>query len=149
MRASWTAEKIKAGFDRFQREHGRLPTAVEIDALPYLPSSRWIQLSFGGLEKLRSLLGYEHAHFGKGTFRSDIAHRVNTRGRREELALESVLKDSFGEMLVHTEKIFGMGKNRVDFYVYSPDGNFGIDIFYPETVKTMQSNVNIKMGIHG
>jgi hypothetical protein len=41
--------------------------------------------------------------------------------------------------------MFGTSKNRLDFYVYSPNGNFGVDVFYPNTIKTLQSNVNIKM----
>ena len=36
------------------------------------------------------------------------------------------------------------GKKRIDFYVYSPDGNFGIDVFFSDTERVLQSNVNIK-----
>ena len=146
MREIWTIEKIKEGFERFKNEHGRLPRAPEIDKLEYLPSSRNIQKRFGGLARLRSELGYSDVHFGKGVFRSDIATRVNIRGRKAELALEKVLRGKFGEVFVHTEKFFESSKNRVDFYVYSPDGNFGIDVFYTETMKYLQSNINIKMG---
>ena len=144
MRTPWTPEKIKEGFERFQTEFGRLPTAPEIDGLGYLPSSRWIQLKFGGLEALRTLLGYEHSHFGKGNFRSVIANRVGKRGRKVEMALEAILVDSFGEVFVHTEKIFDSSKNRVDFYVYAPQGNFGVEVFYPESIRSMQGNVNGK-----
>ena len=145
MTKNWTKEKIRNGFDRFIKEHGRLPKSVEVDQSNYLPSSRWIQLTFGGLEHLRTELGYSDSHFGKGLFRSAIANLVNKRGRDTGRHLETVLKQKFGEVFVHTEKIFDDSKNRVDFYVYSPDGNFGIDVFYPDTLKTMQSNVNIKM----
>jgi len=144
VRSPWTPERIKEGFEQFRIEHGRLPTAPEIDELSYLPSSRLIQLKFGGLEKLRTLLGYEHSHFGKGDFRSIIANRVGKRGRKVELALQSILVDRFGEVFVHTEKIFDPSKNRVDFYVYAPEGNFGIDVFYPSTFRSMQVNIVIK-----
>jgi len=146
IREIWTIEKIKEGFERFKNEHGRLPRAPEIDQLDYLPSSRNIQKRFGGLAKLRSQLGYEHNHFGRGIFRSEIANRVNKRGRDVELALEKILRNKFGEVFVHTEKFFESSKNRVDFYVYSPDGNFGIDVFYTDTMKYLKSNINIKMG---
>lgn len=149
MRKSWTLEKIKKGFDRFLAENGRLPRALEVDKLEYLPTSRFIQSKFGGLEKLRKQLGYSDIHFGKGRFRSLIASRVGKRGRIEELALEQILRNKFGEVFVHTEKIFDKTKNRVDFYVYSKDGNFGIDIFYPESIKTLCSNLNIKMKKYG
>ncbi|MDO8552203.1 MAG: hypothetical protein Q7S01_01585 [bacterium] len=142
----WTVDKIKEGFERFKNEHGRLPRALEIDQLEYLPSSRNIQKRFGGLARLRKQLGYSDVHFGKGSFRSEIASRVKDRGRKTELALEKVLRDRFGEVFVHTEKFFESSKNRVDFYVYSPDGNFGIDVFYTDTMRYLKSNINIKMG---
>lgn len=145
MRKYWTIEKIKEGFDHFRNEHGRLPVATEVDDLEYLPSSRNIQKRFGGLAKLRGQLGYENNHFGRGVFRSQIATRVNNRGRSAELSLEKILCDRFGEVFVHTERIFDSSKNRVDFYIYSPDGNFGIDVFYTETMRSLQSNINIKM----
>lgn len=141
----WTEEKIKIGFERFCTENGRLPTATEVDQTPYLPSSRWIQIKYGGLEALRSSLGFQHSHFGKGEFRSQIARRVNDRGRLAEIDIEKQLINKFGEVFVHTEKVFGGRKFRLDFYVYSPDGNFGVDIFCPDTINTMQSAVNIKM----
>lgn len=146
MRKIWTIERIKEGFERFKNEHGRLPRAPEIDRLEYLPSSRNIQKRFGGLARLRSQLGYSDVHFGRGVFRSEIATRVNDRGRNAELVLEKVLRKKFGEVFVHTEKFFESSKNRVDFYVYSPDGNFGIDVFYTDTMRYLQSNINIKMG---
>ena len=145
MNGFWTIEKIKEGFERFKTEHGRLPIAPEIDKLDYLPSSRQIQRRFGGLEKLRGLLGYEDTHFGKGAFRSKIATRTNVRGRDTELALEKLLREKFGEVFVHTERIFDDSKNRVDFFVYSPDGNFGIDVFYTETMRDLQKNINLKI----
>ena len=146
MREIWTIEKSKEGFERFKNEHGWLPRAPEIDRLEYLPSSRNIQKRFGGLARLRNQLGYSDVHFGRGSFRSEIASRVNVRGRRVERALEKVLCKKFGEVFVHAEKFFESSKNRVDFYVYSPDGNFGIDVFYTDTMKYLQSNINIKMG---
>lgn len=88
---------------------------------------------------------YEHVHFGKGIFRSKIAHKINSRGRSAEINLELILHKRFGEVFVHTEKMFGKTKNRVDFYIYTPSGNFGVDIFYPGTIKSMQNNVNIKV----
>jgi hypothetical protein len=140
----WTKESIKEGFDRFIVHTHRLPKATEIDSVPYLPSSRYIQIRFGGLEQLRQELGYTDTHFGKGVHRSVIAKTVNLRGRTSEIELERYLREKFGEVFVHTERVYGDGKLRVDFYVYTPEGNFAIDVFYPNTMKTLQSNVNIK-----
>ena len=145
MKQTWSIEKIKEGFKKFETEYGRLPTAPEIDKLDYLPSSRHIQMAFGGLQKLRGLLGYEDTHFGKGEYRSEIAKKSNTRGRETEVILEKILKNKFGEVFVHTEKVFGDVKNRMDFYIYAPEGNFGIDVFYTETMKDLQKNINLKI----
>ena len=141
----WTEEKIKIGFMRFYGEHDRLPLAHEIDSLVYLPSSRLIQKKFNGLEKLRAKLGFSETHFGKGDFRSVIAHKVNILGYNYERELEKLLYSQFGEVFVHSEKMLGTSKGRVDFFVYCPNGNFAIDIFYSGTMRTLQSNVNIKV----
>jgi len=144
MKTPWTQERINAGFKKFSDEHQRLPTAGEIDRYAHLPSSRYIQKRFGGLEKLRIELNYTDAHFGKGYFRRTIATEAGERSRilREDLQL--VLQAHFGVDNVETEKTF-LGKYRVNFYVHTPVGNFGIDIFYAETMRTLQSSVNIKM----
>ena len=145
MNSAWTVEKIKEGFDRFIKENGRLPKSLEIDKTIYLPSRKLIERNFGGLEKLRGELGYLDTHFGKGKFRSEIAYRVNKSGRDIERTLEKLLKDKFGEVFVHTEKIFDNTKNRVDFYIYSPSGNFGIDVFGTGTMHNLQSNMSAKL----
>jgi hypothetical protein len=145
MKGEWTIEKIKEGFDRFLLENGRLPIAPEIDSLDYLPSSRQIQRKFGGLEKLRTIIGYTDTHFGRGSFRREISNKTGVKGRSTEIELEKILKEKFGEVFVHTEKIFEDLKYRVDFYVYSPDGNFGVDVFYTETMRDLQKNINIKI----
>ena len=145
MKAKWTKENIKEGFEKFYSEYGRLPIAPEIDKLDYLPSSRQIQRKFGGLEKLREALGYKDTNFGRGLYRSNLALKANKKGRETELELEKILRTKFNEVFVHTERIFDNSKNRVDFYVYSPTGNFGIDIFFTDTMQDLQKNINIKI----
>jgi hypothetical protein len=141
---NWNLSKIKEGFELFIAEHGRLPKSFEVDKVPYLPSSRWLQMEFGGLERIRMKLGYTDTHFGKGEHRSNIATSTNVRGRDAEISLEKALQVKFGEIAVHTEKIYA-GKLRVDFYIYTQSGQFGIDVFHTETIRTLQSNVNIKL----
>ena len=34
---------------------------------------------------------------------------------------------------------------RLDYYVYTKSGEFGIDVFFTHTIKTLQSNANIKL----
>ncbi|HPW25931.1 MAG TPA: aminotransferase class V-fold PLP-dependent enzyme, partial [Tenuifilaceae bacterium] len=58
---------------------------------------------------------------------------------------------SFGEVFVHSEKPFFYGTNkiRVDFYIFCPDGNFGVDIFFTENIRDLQKNINIKLDKYG
>ncbi len=144
----WDLGSIKKGLDRFLSESGRLPTVIEVESLDYLPNRKYIERNFGGMQKIRELLGYRDIHLGKGKFRTEIALRVNNRGRDAELELQALLQEKFGEVFVHTEKIFDNSKNRIDFYVYSPSGNFGIDVFTTDTMHNLQGNINIKADNH-
>ena len=144
-KSQWTTERIKEGFEIFPKGKSKLPKSFEISESDYLPSRKLIERNFGGLEKLRGELGYKDTHFGKGKFRSEIAHNANISGRNTEKSLEKLLKNKFGEVFVHTEKIFDNTKNRVDFYIYSPSGNLGIDVFGTDTMFNLQSNINIKL----
>lgn len=141
----WTLDKIREGFERFKVENGRLPISPEIDKLDYLPSARQLERRFGGVRKLRAMLGYKETDFGRGEYRRAISVRTGKRGRDAELELEKKLREKFGEVFVHTERIFDDSKNRVDFYVYTPSGNFGIDIFYTNTIRDLQKNINLKI----
>ena len=141
----WTIDNLRDGFQYFFDKHGHYPTAPEIDSFDYLPSARSLQRSFGGLENVRSQLGLTDTHLGKGKYRSEIAHRTGVRGREVELEVEKLLIKKFGEVFVHTERGFGNGKLRVDFFVYTPSGNFGIDVFHTHSFRDLQKNVNVKI----
>lgn len=141
----WSKERIKSAFDEFIKLNGRLPTAPEIDRSSALPSSRQIQRKFGGLRALRKEFGYDVTDLSNGVFRSQIAKSCGQRGLNAERLLEEKLIDKFGELFVHTEKLYGPGKNRVDFFVYTQNSNFGIDVFTTETVRDLQKNINIKI----
>lgn len=147
----WTLEEVKDGFDRFLEEHGRIPTTPEIDSLDYLPSSRTIQRNWQGVEHLREVLGYDTKTFSTGNFKTNLARSVGVRGREAEDKIEIILIDMFGEVFTHVEKRFRVLEVankyslRVDFYVYSPNGNFGVDVFSAGTFRDFEKNVNIKI----
>lgn len=151
----WTKEKIQEGFDKFFTENGRYPTALEIDAYGFLPSSRQIQRAFGGLVKLRQDLGLEITNFGIGNERSKIATIVNHRGRNLEKKVEQVLIEHFGEHFVHIEKPLNKyyiggansdqnNKFRADFFVYAKNYQFCIDVFYASNWYNFVNIMNIK-----
>ncbi len=145
MAEAWTEESLKIAFDRYIAEHGRLPTAPEVDKTDYLPSTRQIQRRFGGLKELRAALGYEDTDFGSGTHRSNIAAQGNLRASEAERELQHQLASIFGEPYVHSEKYYGSGRNRADFVVYTKDVIFGIDVFTTESKRDLQKNVAIKI----
>lgn len=145
----WSLESLRDGLRYFFDLHGRYPKATEVDNFDFLPSARSIQRSFGGLQSLRKKFGHEDIHFGKGKFRSEISRLVNPRGRRRELKIEQLLRNKFGEVFVHTEKFFNSTKCRVDFYVYSPGGNFGVDVFDTDTRHNFMTNINSKKRKYG
>jgi hypothetical protein len=144
MRKPWTEKRIQEGFEKFILLYGQLPTASEVDAFEHLPSSRYIQKRFGGLEQVRKELGYIDTHFGKDSYRSTIAHTAGERSKQIVQELQEELYCLFTKECVRVEKTFN-GAHRVDFYIHTSEGDFGIDIFYAETMRTLQSSVNIKM----
>lgn len=144
MASRWSEEKIKAGFDIFIKEHQRLPTAAEIDESPHLPSSRAIQKRYGGLVVLREKLGYAKHHFGRGDARSEIALAAKARNDAVRTELESWLLEQFGIPAVTVEYTY-LGKYRVNFYIQTDSGNFAVDVFFAKTIRTLQSNINLKM----
>ncbi len=105
-RLVWTKENILDGLTKFFDETNRYPTSFEIDANEFLPSSRQIQRSFGGLPKLRKELGLKISNYTKGRVRSDLAKALSKRGSMSERYFEKILVDKFGEYFVHVEKLF-------------------------------------------
>ncbi len=142
----WTLEKIKDGFERFQKKYGRLPASQEVDKFEYLPSSRQIQRLFGGLPQLRKLIGHKDVYLSKGEHRSKIGFESNQRSRISEARLRDILYAKFHEPFVHLEKPIDTEKKlRADFYVFNPIENFSVDIFTTETPHDLSSNVYIKV----
>lgn len=150
----WSKTNILEGFHKFIKENNRLPTAHEIDALPYLPSSRQIQRRFGGLQSLRKELGFDVVSFTQGEARRAIAIEINKKGHEFEYILEQPLIKRFGAAFVHTEKSFSANNNdhrniiRVDFYIYAINGNFAIDIFHCKDKFSLVGSINHKIKVY-
>lgn len=145
-KGTYTMEEIGVGFERFLRENGHYPTAPEIDNCEYLPSSRQIQRNFKGLPTLRKQLGFTEINFGIGKFRSKIASARNKSGFAAERELEETLINYFGEQFVHIEKpVSHDGRQRYDFFIYAQNLKFGVDVFYSETRRNIEKNINSKI----
>lgn len=142
----WRLEDLKEGIDRFYQENNRFPTVNDLDNIDYLPSARWIQYKFGGMIQVRKNLGYKDSHLGIGEYRTKIALLVNKNGLDFEHQVENILVSKFGEPFVHVQKRVGRDRDRVDFYVYSASGNFGVDVTNVSGhFRNVQTNINIKI----
>ena len=150
-RIKWTLEKIKAGLERYKHAHQRYPTASEIDAEPYLPSSRQIQRQFGGLPALRQKLGLSgQTDFTKGKHSSERARMIGQRAHKLENEVYEYLVRRFGKIAVHREYLFSDdGRNRSDFFVYCAGEPFSVDVFFPKDRHNLLGCLNSKMKSYG
>ncbi len=143
----WTSDEIRTGLEHFFKEHARYPTALEIDAYPYLPSSRSIERRFDGLVSLRKELAIpDQFDFRSGAHSSSRAKTINTRAHALEKDVYKILCDRFGKEFVHREYFFMDDKrSRADFFVYDAQDGFCIDVFYPTTRHSLVGCLNSKL----
>jgi hypothetical protein len=141
---TWTRDQIIDGIKRFIEINKRFPKAQEFDSFDYLPSARSVQRSFGGLLDLKKELGIiEDYH--RGTYRSEIAFRINSRSLNIETDLGTFLDSEFGEVCVHRERRASPeNKERLDFVVYTKEGRFGVDVFYASNTHSLKGCLLIK-----
>ena len=145
----WTLEKVSEGFRRFYEEHDRYPTAHDVDDFEYLPSSRQIQRSFGGLVSLRNQLGLTVENYTKGKERSITSSDINKKGKSYELLTYELLRNNFEDVFIHIERPVNISSNmnskdRFDFYVYARPNNFAVDVFGTEDIRNFINIMNIK-----
>lgn len=143
----WTIEQVKAGLEYFRELNGRYPSANEIDNFEYLPSSRSIQRSLGGLENVRNALGFDLSltNLTKGVVRSTKAKQTYSNAVDFEEEFYYYLIKHIDEVKVHEHKILRPGHVCCDFFIYTSDKNgFAIDIFYAQDLFTLARTVNIK-----
>ncbi len=142
----WSLDNIKDGFEYFNELHEHYPTAQEIDNFEYLPSSRSIQRSHGGLVALRKKLDLacilDHT---KGKTRSKMAQKTSNRAKYYEEEFFLLLASNFTEMRVHEHKVIRPSDVSCDFFVYTSDnGGIVIDLFYAANLANISKVVNIK-----
>ncbi len=143
----WKLEELQSGLRNFFEKHQRYPTATEVDAYPYLPSARTIERSFGGLVALRKKLGLGIEHdYRAGSHSSNRAHIINKRAHILEAKVYSFLTSRFGKEFVHREFFFTDDhRTRADFFVYDNKEGFCVDVFYPNSIRSLTGCLNIKL----
>ena len=148
----WTIEKLREGFEKYKKEQGRYPTAVEIDSYAHLPSSRQIQRRFkGGLPELRKQVKLDGPEdFTKGEYSSERAKTIGKRAHKIEKGIYDYLVNLFGKPFVHREYFFTDDhRTRTDFFIYAKNGNFSVDVFYPKDKRNLIGCLNSKMKTYG
>ena len=143
----WTIEKIKEGFEKFYKIHGRYPTDYEINDFEFLPTPRQIQRRFGGLVNLRKTLELPISNYSIGKNRSRIAFSINKIGKRCEIKIYELLKEKFDEKFIHIERPISVydTKNRYDFYVFAKPFDFAIDVLSTDgDIRSFIKIMNIK-----
>ena len=142
-----TLEELSAGLERFYSEHGRYPTAPDIDVYPYLPSARSIERSFGGVIQLREHLKLDtQSDFRSGKHSTERAYKINSRAHKIEVVVYEFLKSIFGKEFVHREYFFSDDmRTRADFFVYDKNKGFCVDVFYPSDKRNLTGCLNSKL----
>lgn len=148
----WTFEDLESGFQQYYKLHKRYPTSHEIDEFEFLPSSRSIQRRFGGLVELRKSLELKDTSddFRTGEYSSQRAKKINERAHKLEKQVYDYLVDNFGVEFVHREHFFTDDRRtRTDFFIYSKNSNFSVDVFYPSDKHNFIGCLNSKMHTYG
>jgi hypothetical protein len=132
MKEIWTLQNIKEAIERFKREYSYYPSTVDFDKTDYLPTSKMIQRSFGGISKLRSDLGLDATlDYRKGKVRSSKARQTYSQAIKFEEEFYKFLITKIPEVKVHEHKILRPGRVCCDFFIYTNDTKgIAIDIFY-------------------
>ncbi len=143
----WTYEEIKEGFEEFFKEFNRYPTALEIDAYEYLPSSRSLQRTFGGLVQVRKKLFPDQIHdYTTGEHRSKVASNNFKRAQDYEEAFYDRLAQNFKPLAVHEHKVMRPGRIACDFFLYTNDiEGVCIDLFYAKDAFSLAGVINNKI----
>lgn len=143
----WTDGELLAGFSRYFELYGKYPSAHEVDTFEYLPSSRSIQRSYGGLQQLRKRLipdGIEN--YTKGEYRKAVASQTFATGRALEALFYGYLTTIFKEVAIHEHKLIRPGDVSCDFYIYTSEHEGVItDVFYADNIINLVNIINIKL----
>jgi hypothetical protein len=144
---NWTVENLKDGLQYFFDQNKRYPTVKEVDVFEYLPTSRTIQRSFGGMVELRKILGLNTPlNHTSGETSANVAREADNRAKQYEEKLYFELITKIPEVRVHEHKIIRPGNTAADFFIYRTDTDgIVIDLFYAMDMHSLAGIINIKM----
>lgn len=143
---TWNLGNILEGFRYFFELNNRWPIHTDLQECRFLPTAKSIERKFGGIKRIRGLLGLQETDLARGVHRSGISKRIWARGRNLEQIVYKELLRVFHEPFVHNQsRFFFLDKEvRVDFLVYHQGGKFAVDVFHADENKARYKN-NIRM----
>lgn len=134
-------EKIRESFEKFKLNNGRYPVSHEIvTGTQYrFPSTKTIERKFGGVKKLRELLGLEVTDYTSGDYRSKMVREVllprslESEGEFYKKLLKLVPRTS-----IHQQESYSFNiKVLSDFILDLPKSRVGVDVFYANSYLSM------------
>lgn len=138
-------ESLKILFEDFYKTNGHYPTSVEITKNLGV-SSRTLERKFGGVVKVRELLGLEATDFTKGPARSQKASVSTSLSYLEQTRLYKKLLPIFGVYYIHEQAPYAdTARQRSDFKIFHSQGVFYVDIFYASSRETMIGCIGAKI----
>lgn len=142
----WTIDQIRTAVESFNQKAGKYPSTLDFDKTDFLPTSRFIQRNYGGVVKLRALLGISISDYTKGEYRSGIAKVGIQRSNEYEDRFYSYLLSKIPEVRVHEHKILRPGRICCDFYIYtSSKEGIAVDLFYAQDLYSLSRIITIKV----
>lgn len=146
-KGKWSIEEIQTGFEKFVQEHGHYPTALDIDRYEFLPSSRSIQRSYGGLVSIRrKLFPEEISNYTTGQYRGNVASVTYKRAQDYEEAFYEKLCRYIKPIAVHEHKIIRPGRVACDFFIYIDDkSGICLDLFYAKDIFSLRGVIAYKV----
>lgn len=142
----WTLENLRDGILYFYETQGRYPTSQDVDSFDYLPSSRAIQRTYGGIKKLRNILKIgDVLNYASGMTRALKAREADERAKIYEEEFHAFLISRMHEIRVHEHKVLRPGSVNCDFFIYTDEKNgIALDLFYAQDLFSAQKQTNYK-----
>lgn len=144
---SWMLDNVLEGFKQFYNDYSRWPIGIDFKLCSYLPNVKTIERNFGGITKIRELLGFSDVDYSRGKIRSSIAKTIGKRGFNFEEEVYKFLLERFYEPYVHCQSrvVIKDASINLDFLVFHKSGKFAVDVFYPDSEKQRwTNNISVK-----
>lgn len=141
-----TAESFRPLFEKFFQEHGHYPSGSEINASSDFPSVRFFDRNHGGLTGVRNALGLPVIDNRKSDERREVAQVCYERAYQDNDKIYVYLRSIFGDTYTHSRDFIpGTKRSVCDFYVFSPKGNFFVEVLSPSSKPSFQNCLNLKL----